>query len=136
MAQAQVVVVHTKGHILLKKQVVSTDDLTRARGILPKISHLKVFEALRDEVLDPQRQLQLVNLLLVGELGEYGGAATILKRIRGLTKTIENEQQSQAQHKSGRAHTCSDRKSLLRTPKAISVLAAVLHTIGYNGSVT
>ena len=86
MAQAQVVVVHTKGHILLKKQVVSTDDLTRARGILPKISHLKVFEALRDEVLDPQRQLQLVNLLLVGELGENGGAATILKRICSLDK--------------------------------------------------
>jgi len=56
VAQAQVVVVHTQGHILLK-----------------------VFEALRDEVLDPQRQLQLVNLLLVGELGEHGGAATILQ---------------------------------------------------------
>ena len=52
----------------------------------PKISHLKVFEALRDEVLDPQRQLQLINLLLVGELGEHGGAATILKRIRGFDK--------------------------------------------------
>ena len=48
----------------------------------PKISHLKVFEALRDEVLDPQRQLQLINLLLVGELGEHSGAATILKRKR------------------------------------------------------
>ena len=97
---------------------------------------LEVLKALGDEVLYPERQFELINLLLVRELGENGGAATILKRIRGLTKKIEKEQQCQAQHKNGRAHTCNERKSLLRTPKAISVLAAVLQTIGYNGSVT
>ena len=88
-------------------------------------------------MLDPQRQLQLVNLLLVGELGEHGGAATILKRIRGFDKKDREgaTKPGSTQEWKG-SHTCSERKSLLRTPKAISVLAAVLHTIGYNGSVT
>ena len=83
-------------------------------------------------MLDPQRQLQLINLLLVGELGEHSGAATILKRkrLRRSNKARLNTRME------GGSHTCRERKSLLRTPKAISVLAAVLHTIGYNGSVT
>ena len=56
--QAHVVVIDGQGHVLLK-----------------------VFQTLRYEVFYPQRELQLVDLLLVGEVGEDGGPTPVLQRL-------------------------------------------------------
>ena len=42
---------------------------------------LEVLQPLGDEELDPERQLELVNLLLVGEVAEDGRPAPILQRV-------------------------------------------------------
>ena len=42
---------------------------------------LEVLQPLGDEELDPERQLELVNLLLVGEVAEDGRPAPVLQRL-------------------------------------------------------
>ena len=96
MAQAQIVIVHTEGDVLLQKMMVyfrkseiSGKAKEKMKLHIVKTSqpthidvHLEVFKTLWDEVFDPERQLELVNLLLVGEVGEDCGAAAILAKLK------------------------------------------------------
>ena len=50
---------------------------------------LEVLKALGDEVLYPERQFELINLLLVREVAEYGGAAPVLEALEVPLKEAE-----------------------------------------------